>query len=352
MSAEADSTAAAAGLAPAIDVPVSGAAATAASAPEAVALEPRGPGSRLRAAREARQLGVQQVTDLLHIEPRLIAAMEADDFTAFDAPVYARGFLRKYATFLGLPETEIVAAYERLHAGPGAPTLIPPATAEEPRRDWTALKYVGAFAGVVVLVAGSYWWWLSGAPTGTPERAAGAASTVAASPAAAPAATATVTPAAVGEVAAGSSSDVTPGVPGTSGAEVASTVVAPSSTVPAPSPALGAASTASTQAGSLPAAATGSLGPPASLPSGAALEIDFVGECWVEVLGPSGDRLMYDLGRPGESRALPGPGPWRVSLGAADAARLRVSGRPVVVPAANRFGATARLVVRPDGTVQ
>jgi hypothetical protein len=61
---------------------------------------------------------------------------------------------------------------------------------------------------------------------------------------------------------------------------------------------------------------------------------------------------MYDLGRPGESRALPGPGPWRVSLGAADAARLRVSGRPVVVPAANRFGATARLVVRPDGTVQ
>jgi hypothetical protein len=96
----------------------------------------------------------------------------------------------------------------------------------------------------------------------------------------------------------------------------------------------------------------GTIAPPPAVPSGAALEIDFLGDCWVEVIGPTGERLMYDLGIAGQSRALPGPGPWRVFLGAADSARLRVAGRPVVVPLANRSGATARLVVGPDGTVQ
>jgi cytoskeleton protein RodZ len=105
-------------------------------------------------------------------------------------------------------------------------------------------------------------------------------------------------------------------------------------------------------AGAVPGAAANTLAPPPAAPSGAALEIDFLGDCWVEAIGPTGARLMYELGRAGQSRALPGPGPWSVSLGAADYARLRVGGRPVPVPAANRSGATARLVVGPDGTVQ
>jgi cytoskeleton protein RodZ len=315
---------------------ISGAEGGATPAPEAaaaVAAPPHdGPGARLRAAREARQLGVQQVTDLLHIEPRLIAAMEAEDFAAFDAPVYARGFLRKYATFLDVPADEILAEYERLHSGPGTPTLIPPATAEEPRRDWSVLKVPLAIAGALLLVGGSYWWWLSRDSSAVPEpaRATVAAPGTAASEPATPAqAPLSATP---------DTATVTDGAGAAAGADVSTSVTQ----------APGAAS-ASLAAAALPAGATA---PPPALPSGAALEIDFLGDCWVEVTGPNGARLMYDLGRAGESRALPGPGPWRVFLGSADAARLRVAGRPVPVPAANRSGVMARLVVGPDGTVQ
>lgn len=275
----------------------------------------RGPGARLRAAREARQLGVQQVTDLLHIDPRLVGAMEADDFTAFDAPVYARGFLRKYATFLELPPAEILGAYERLHAGPGTPSLIPPATAEEPRRDWSALKFPAALAGLLVLVGGSYWWWLTHAPAALDE------------------------PAPVVE------SAPAPGTP--LPAESAS----PDASVRAPD-GPDVTDPAAVAGGAVAVGAPVALGPIPAPPSGAALEIDFSGDCWVEVLGPTGERLMYGLGRAGESRALPGPGPWRVFLGAADSARLRVSGRPVAVPVATRSGATARLVVGADGAAQ
>jgi cytoskeleton protein RodZ len=305
-------------------------------APEAASAEAPpvdGPGARLRSAREARHLGVQQVTDLLHIEPRLLAAMEAEDFAAFDAPVYARGFLRKYATFLEVPADEILAAYERLHSGPGTPTLIPPATAEEPRRDWSALKLPLAIAGALLLVGGSYWWWLSrdSSAAAEPERATvvmpATAASEPATPAQAPLSTASDAAAT------------------TDGQEAAATIGAAAATAgPASAPA-----SASLAAAAVPAGATA---PPSVLPSGAALEIDFLGDCWVEVTGPNGARLMYDLGRAGESRALPGPGPWRVFLGSADAARLRVAGRPVPVPAANRSGVMARLVVGPDGTVQ
>jgi cytoskeleton protein RodZ len=271
---------------------------------------PPTPGARLRDERERRRLDVEQVTDALHIEARLIAAMEADEYGAFDAPVYARGFLRKYATFLELPADEILAGYERLHLGPGAPTLLPPATAAAPPRDWSAYKVPAAAAALLVLVGGSYWWWLTHAPAPPAREAA---------PAAAPAA-----------------ARAAPAVPPP---DAAATGTATPEAAPAPTPA----------AATAPPVVAATAAPPAS---GAALEIEFQGDCWAEVTGPGGRRLMYDLGHAGESRTLPGPGPWRVFLGAADGARLRVSGRPVPVPPAKRNGRTAKLVVGPDGTVQ
>lgn len=286
---------------------------------------PPTPGQRLRAARDARQLGFQQVTDSLHIDPRLIAAMEADDFAAFDAPVYARGFLRKYAAFLEVPADEILAAYERLHAGPVAPTHVPTASAEVPRRDWSALKLPAAVAVVVVLVGGSYWWWLSRSP----DRTAPSAAPAVAAPVVATYPTAEA-PATTGEGATGASRDAAAG-PSTAGAAVAGAVPTPRAPAQAANP---------------------TFGPPSAKPSGSALEIEFVSDCWVDATGPTGTKLMYGLGVAGESRALPGPGPWRVTLGNVAGVRLRVSGRPVLVPAARRAGDTARLVVGADGAVQ
>ncbi|MCS7172673.1 MAG: DUF4115 domain-containing protein [Armatimonadetes bacterium] len=63
---------------------------------------PAGIGELLRRRREALGLSLDQVHAELRIPVRYLLALEEDRFDLFPAPHYARGFLRSYATFLGL----------------------------------------------------------------------------------------------------------------------------------------------------------------------------------------------------------------------------------------------------------
>ena len=78
-------------------------------------------GQQLKAAREARNLSLEKVTQGTHIRARLLEAMEADDFESLPSPVQARAFLRLYAGFLGLTLDEMIAR-QRLAAG--EPSLV------------------------------------------------------------------------------------------------------------------------------------------------------------------------------------------------------------------------------------
>jgi cytoskeletal protein RodZ len=73
-------------------------------------------GQQLKAAREARNLTLEKVTQVTHIQARLLEAMEADDFETLPSPVQARAFLRTYAGFLELSLDEMIAR-QRLAAG-------------------------------------------------------------------------------------------------------------------------------------------------------------------------------------------------------------------------------------------
>jgi cytoskeleton protein RodZ len=296
----------------------------------AVAPSPPAPGGRLAAERERRGLGVQHVADALHVEGRLVEAMENDHFEAFDAPVYARGFLRKYATFLQLPPDELLAAYDALYGRPAAPTLIPLATAQLAARDWSRLKVPAAVLGVVLLVGAVYWWW--------PSRGRAPATLSAAPTAAAPTATAdSGAPRASDPSAAtpnGAGPRASPAPPAAPAARTTPAASGGAHALPGPRhrPAVASARTASAQDG--------------------ALVIHGQRESWVEVYSPTGERLYSDLVRGGETRTLAGPGPWRVFLGQSDGVQLTVGERTVVVPAARKTAATARFVVSGDGAVQ
>jgi len=52
---------------------------------------------------------VQHVAEELHLDIRVIEALETNRFEALGAPVYARGHLRKYATLLGLSPATVLA---------------------------------------------------------------------------------------------------------------------------------------------------------------------------------------------------------------------------------------------------
>ncbi len=66
------------------------------------------PGARLRHAREARGLSVEQLASSTRIRERIILAIERDD-TDWIAPVYLRGYIRSYARGLGLDAEEFEA---------------------------------------------------------------------------------------------------------------------------------------------------------------------------------------------------------------------------------------------------
>jgi len=78
-------------------------------------IEPRSSddfGTRLRIRRESYGLSLSDVSDLTHIQPTYLAAIEALDEAALPAIGYTIGFVRTYATALGLDGDMAVKDYK------------------------------------------------------------------------------------------------------------------------------------------------------------------------------------------------------------------------------------------------
>ena len=70
-------------------------------------------GARLEDARTARGLTLEEVERDTRISRRYLDALERGDYGLLPAPVYARGFMRSYAGYLGLDPAEAVMAMPR-----------------------------------------------------------------------------------------------------------------------------------------------------------------------------------------------------------------------------------------------
>jgi transcriptional regulator with XRE-family HTH domain len=68
-------------------------------------------GNTLSRARRARAITLEDVERDTHVSRRYLQALENEDFTIFPAPVYARGFLRTYARYLGLNPDELLRVF-------------------------------------------------------------------------------------------------------------------------------------------------------------------------------------------------------------------------------------------------
>jgi cytoskeletal protein RodZ len=66
---------------------------------------------QLRRAREAKKLDLADVSDALKIHKRILAAFESGDFSTLPEPALARGFLRRYASYLGLDADQILSLF-------------------------------------------------------------------------------------------------------------------------------------------------------------------------------------------------------------------------------------------------
>ena len=65
-------------------------------------------GSWLRRQREMREISLRDIADRTKISLRYLEAMEDDRFDLLPAPIFAKGFLREYARYVGLSPDEVV----------------------------------------------------------------------------------------------------------------------------------------------------------------------------------------------------------------------------------------------------
>ena len=115
------------------------------------------PGARLRIAREARCLAIEDVAERLRLNAALVLALEEDRLALLGAPVFAKGHLRNYALLVGVPEDEILAAWEADEIP--EPSFLPALDLKPRRRSQGSWRWpLAAIALALVLVA-AFWWW-------------------------------------------------------------------------------------------------------------------------------------------------------------------------------------------------
>ena len=72
-------------------------------------------GEQLKAAREAKGVSESDAGRETKILTKLIVAMEADNFSELPVPTYAKGFIRLYASWLGIDPAPLIDEYMQKH---------------------------------------------------------------------------------------------------------------------------------------------------------------------------------------------------------------------------------------------
>lgn len=115
-------------------------------------------GERLRAAREAKGMSIEEIASTTRIPTRHLESLENANWTALPAPTYSIGFARNYATAVGLDRDEIS---DQLRSEMGntravhQPTeLFEPA---DPKRSMPKGLVIGALLALALVAAALTW---------------------------------------------------------------------------------------------------------------------------------------------------------------------------------------------------
>jgi len=279
-------------------------------------------GERLAEARRLKQISLPDMARQLHLDEPRVQALEENRFDVLGAPVFAKGYLRKYAELVGVPADDIMADYYTINRATGAPPVVGPPRKRQ--RDFDAGPWISGLlilAALLALAAGIYWWMQR-----APSAAAGGDST-----------STLRQPAQV---------DARPEYGSSTGVDVADPDPATSQEDPGvPSAQLGDETPPAAAAD--PAATGAEESPPqAGAATTVELELTYRGDCWTEITDAGGERLFFDLGTAGRTVTVRGVTPVRVLVGNDENVSITVDGRPYAIAAADRRGNTARFTIR------
>jgi cytoskeleton protein RodZ len=337
------------------------------------------PGSRLRFERERLGISLQQAADDMKLDTWALEALEGDDYERIGPAVYAKGHLKKYASLLGVPGTEILGAYEHLKSRSSEPAvgaqrgLI--ARALLTPLPWPKIAGGVAFAFVAALIWWKPWQRTPSKPATTaslvPSTAQGSAPAEAPPPPPPPPRSEAPPPPqpksdappggalGFGPGAGALPLPVSPAAAGETAAQAFGVAGASSSASGAGSftAALGSAPRAGTAGGTAAHPMRTALATPATYAPTAAfgrarLRMAFSADSWVDVRDAAGRRLYTGRGRANTVRSVGGSAPLRVYIGFASGVQLQVNEHAVAIGPQFLNGDIARFQAGADGVLR
>ena len=111
-------------------------------------------GALLRKEREKRGLSHAQISELTRLRPRILEALENEEWDLLPSPAYVKGFIRSYGRVLGLEE-EVIESYEELIALHEVPLQPVYPSGSNKRR---LPLYIFVIVILLALVTGYYAW--------------------------------------------------------------------------------------------------------------------------------------------------------------------------------------------------
>lgn len=108
-------------------------------------------GTILREARVARGLKESDIERAIKIREKYIRAIESDAFHELPSPSYAKGFVRNYASYLGLSTESIMAFFRRQMTDVSKTSLLPKGVSDPLNANPLKLT-PGRFVGILVTI--------------------------------------------------------------------------------------------------------------------------------------------------------------------------------------------------------
>lgn len=302
------------------------------------------PGSLIREARQAAGLSVDDLASLTKLARPTMEALERDDFTALLEPVYVRGYYRKCAKVLNLPEAALLEGYTQRVANklPQAPSKLRLASGSDLGSTSSLPVPTAVLVAVMAIFACALLWFLRGAAT-TPNVPTPVSSSTSLSDS-----VVTTTQAEVS-----GNSDVASAPAGAAGADAALPTTPDSSPAPAEAslaaesaPAAPATTpTASPAAVSATAVAAPATAAPAAVLGEGPVLIKFKGNSWLRIKDADGKVLVRAEVPAGSQRRYGGKLPLDVFIGAAADVSLEYEGRAIDLAPHTRENKTAWLLL-------
>lgn len=309
--------------------------------PEPTAMGNGSPGATIRAARTRAGLSLEELASRTRLTRQTLEAMEADAFDQLLEPVYVRGYYRKCARILEIPDQPLVDAYDRMYSPPpkAAPQRLRLASGGDlgssPRLS-TRLAILAPIAAIVLI---SIIWMLREGSTSTVP----------------PPTVTMIEPGLDGSGAVLGHSESMQ-APADSARTATENAPAIADAVPPPSPdAAEVNAQAEPQADEAPAEVAAqaptepAAPPPPPTPVGTQLVLEFNEISWARVEDASGKSLLSGVVSPGETQTLDGKPPYAVFLGNAPGVKVSFGGVPVELKPYVRSNSTARFSVPPAG---